>query len=212
MVLGNNVVGEWKSEGYNTVYFDDIEGAREVTRYLHSLGHRHIWFAGNLRLPWFTRRYEGYCQIMKEVGLTPRLSEFQSSAEDDVGYLAVKSIFQSNGKVSAIFAGDDTVARGAYRALRDKGLRIPADVAVVGFNDTEASILHPALTSVRAFPTQVGAHLAEVLLEVMGRPELAPKQCTIPTQLVKRESCALWGHSHEEEENSDKREYSEGAP
>ena len=201
VVLGNNVLGEWNSDEYNTVYFDDIEGAREVTRYLLALGHRNVWFAGNLRLPWFTRRYEGYRQIMEEAGLTPRLSEFQSNDEDDVGYLAVKSILQNNGKVSAIFAGGDTVARGAYRALRDKGLRIPSDVAVVGFNDTEASILHPALTTVRAFPEQVGARLAEVLLEVMARPELAPKQCTIPTQLVKRESCGPCAHVHEDGED-----------
>jgi len=58
-VLGNNVLGEWKSEEHDTVWFDDEHGAYEVTRYLQSVGHRDIWFAGNCKFTWFARLYEG---------------------------------------------------------------------------------------------------------------------------------------------------------
>jgi DNA-binding LacI/PurR family transcriptional regulator len=189
VVLGNNVLGEWYADEYSVVNFDDIEGARELTSYLLSLGHRDIWFVGNSRLPWFMRRYEGYRQVMEEAGLTPHFSDFESNTVEEVGYLATKSILLNMGTVSAIFAGDDVVARGAYRALRHKGLRIPEDISVAGFGDMEGSSLHPQLTTVRVFPRQVGARLAKVLIEGIERPDRPPRQWVIPTELIKRESC-----------------------
>ena len=91
VVLGNNVVGEWQKEAYNTVYFDDIDGACAMTRYLQSLGHQRIWFVGNLKLPWFARRYEGYRYAMQEAGLDPQLSDIDSENGEDIGYLAYQN-------------------------------------------------------------------------------------------------------------------------
>lgn len=189
VVLGNNVVGEWRSEKYDVVSFDDIEGARELASYLLSLGHRNIWFAGNSRLPWFMRRYEGYRQVMEEAGLTPHFSDFESNSVEEIGYLATKSILRGRGTVSAIFAGDDTAARGACRAIRDQGLRVPEDISVAGFGDTEGSTLQPQVTTVRVFARQVGARLAQVVIERIERPDGPARQSVIPTELVKRQSC-----------------------
>jgi len=86
-------------------------------------------------------------------------------------------------------AGDDQVAQGAYKALRDFHLRIPDDVSVTGHNDIEAAMLHPPLTTVRVFAEQVGKHLAELVLKRIECPTLPSQQFTIPTRLVKRESC-----------------------
>jgi DNA-binding LacI/PurR family transcriptional regulator len=91
VVLGNNVVGEWRSLDYDAVYSDDVQGAREMTLYLQTLGHRAIWFVGNCRLPWFARAFEGYRAAMEEAGLRPRLSEIESEDANEVGYLAAKS-------------------------------------------------------------------------------------------------------------------------
>ena len=190
VVLGNNVVGDWRPEEHSVVNFDDIEGARELTRYMLSLGHRNIWFVASSRLPWFLHRYEGYRQVMEEAGLDPHFSDFESNNVEEIGYLGTKSILRNAGTVSAILAGDDNVARGAYRALRDKGLRIPDDISVAGFGDMEASALHPRLTTVRVFPKQVGACLAKVLIEGIARPDRLPRQWVIPTELIKRESCS----------------------
>src|SRR5262245_4648930 len=60
VVIGNNVVGDWNKDQYSALYFDDIEGANDATRYLLSLGHRDIWYVGNCRMPWFERRSQGY--------------------------------------------------------------------------------------------------------------------------------------------------------
>src|SRR5436190_7863100 len=107
VVMGNNIVGDWDREESSALYFDDVEGAYDATRYLQSLAHRDIWYIGNCQLTWFKRRYEGYCRAMKDAGLVPHLSEFDSGEGEDLGYLATKSILKSVDPMTALFAGDD---------------------------------------------------------------------------------------------------------
>lgn len=191
VVLANNVLGEWRRQEANAVYFDDVGGSFEVARYLLSLGHRKIAFVGNCQLPWFSRRAEGYRRAMEEAGLDICLSEVNSDDDEEMGYVATKLLLQRSDPVTAIFAGDDAAARGAYKAVKDSGLSIPEDISIVGFNDTaEASALHPPLTSVRVFPEQIGKQLAELLLRRIARPDLPSQLTTLPTQLVRRESCS----------------------
>ncbi len=191
VTLGNNVVGERPPEQGGGVYFDDVGGAYELTRYLQALGHRQIGFVGNLRMPWYARRYEGYQRAMKEAKFKARLGELSSKDAEEMGYLTTRLLLRQAPPLTAIFAGDDTAARGAYKAVRDSGLSIPEDFSVAGFNDTlEALSLHPALTSVRVFTNELGKQLAEMLFQRIQRPDLAPGTITLPTQLVKRESCA----------------------
>jgi DNA-binding LacI/PurR family transcriptional regulator len=74
--------------------------------------------------------------------------------------------------------------------LREAGLSIPGDISVCGFNDTpEALVLYPPLTSVRVFPEIIGRLLGEMVLARIANTDLPPQNQTIPTQLVKRESC-----------------------
>ena len=191
VVLGNNVAGEWHKEECSAVYFDDVDGAYGLTRYLLSLGHRHIWFVGNCHMPWFSRRHEGYCKAMHEAGLTPLKNDVDSDDGEDIGFLGTKSILNRQERVTAILAGEDTAARGAYRALHEVGLRVPKDVSVVGFNDIpEAAALNPPLTTVRVFTDQVGKQMAELVLKKIVQRDSGTEVITIPTQLVKRESCA----------------------
>jgi DNA-binding LacI/PurR family transcriptional regulator len=189
VVMGNNVTGDWNKEEYSALYFDDVEGAYDATRYLLSLGHRDIWYVGNFQMPWFKRRYEGYRRAMEDAGLPSRTNEFDSGEGEDLGYLATKSILKSGEVMTALFAGDDAVARGAYQAIHEIGLRIPEDISVVGFNDTEGASLRPPLTSVRVFTEQLGRGMAALAVERLTRPDLPHEVITIPTQLVKRESC-----------------------
>jgi DNA-binding LacI/PurR family transcriptional regulator len=189
VVMGNNVVGGWEKDHYNAFYFDDIEGANEATRYLQTLGHRDIWFVGNCQMPWFARRYEGYRRAMENAGLPSRLNDIDSGEAEDVGYLATKSILKSGEPMTALFAGDDAAAIGAYKAIHEVGLRIPDDISVLGFNDTGAASLNPPLTSVRVFTEQIGRGMAGLAFERLSRPDLPTETITIPTQLVRRGSC-----------------------
>ena len=124
---------------------------------------------------------------MKEAGLKPRFSEIHSE-DRELGYLAVKSLLASGERPTALFVGTDQVASGVYQALQESGIRIPDDISVAGFNDTMGDVLHPGLTTVREFPKELGAHLAEFTLRRIQEPELPPQQLVMPTELIRRES------------------------
>jgi len=187
-VLGNNVLDDWRSNEYDSVWFDDEQSAYEMTRHLQSIGHRDIWFVGNCRFPWFSRLHKGYVRGMEEAGLAPRLAEFDAEQEENVGYLGAKSIFRSGERATAIFAGTDVCAHGVYNALRDLNVRVPEEVSVVGCDDSDALKLYPPLTTIRVFGEQVGAHLSQLVLNRIAQPERAAQKYTIPTQIIKRES------------------------
>lgn len=190
VVLGNNVLGEPRDFATNDVIFaDDTGGGQDITRYLISLGHRHIWFVGNTRLPWFARCYAGYRRSMEAAGLTPRCSSIDSEDDTDIGYLGTKSLLARGEAVTAIFAGNDPTAHGVYKALRDSSLRIPEDVSVVGCDDTVGAWLYPALTTIREFPEQLGKQMVEMILNRIAKPGQGPQHATIPTELIKRDSC-----------------------
>jgi DNA-binding LacI/PurR family transcriptional regulator len=189
-VLGNNVVDAKDDlREHDVVFADDIQGAFDMTRYLITLGHRNVGFVGNVRLPWFARCHAGYRRAMDEAGLAQRLNSTDSEDDVESGYLGTKSLLARNENITAILAGDDPTAHGAYKALRDSGLRIPEDVSVCGCNDTVGSWGHPPLTTIREFPEQLGKQLARVVLNRIESPGLEPQRIVVPTELIKRDSC-----------------------
>ncbi len=186
-VLGNNVSGEWTGDEHDAVFSDDIQGAFDLTNHLISQGHRDIWFFGDIELPWYARCAKGYRQSMEIAGLQPRLSEIHSD-DQQLGYLAMRSVLSRAERISAVFAGSDQIARGVYQALHQSGLRVPDDLTVAGFNDSEGSLMQPSLTSVAEFPNELGKHLAAFALTRMQQPGIPPQQLTIPTRVVLRDS------------------------
>ncbi len=189
-VLGNNVIGEWKPEGCDVAYSDDIAGAYEVTRHLIQKGHRQIGFIGNRQLPWYQRSESGYLRAMVEGKLPPNTFDFRTDGSQ-LGYLGTKSMLvQRKQLLTAIVAGSDPVAAGVYKALREIGLAVPDDVSVVGINDTQGADLTPALTSVREFPEELGRHLAEFVVKRIQNPLTPAQEVTFPTEIVHRDSVA----------------------
>lgn len=189
VALGNNLINEPQNLRHDVVFSDDIQGAYDITRHLIGLGHRHIGFVGNIYLPWFSRCYAGYRRAMEEVGLKPRQSVIRSENDGEVGYLGTKALLASNEPITAIFAGNDPSAHGVYKALRDSCLKIPDDISVAGCNDTVGPWLHPGLTTIREFPEQLGKSVVELLLRRIANPGAEPQRVTIPTELIKRDSC-----------------------
>lgn len=187
-VLGDNVLGDWSPESFDVVWSDDIQGAYEMTRHLQSLGHTRIGFIGNAQLSWLARRREGYLRAMRDANLPPYLVELEIPGLQELGYLAAKSMLAENPGVTAIFAGADLAAEGVCRALRDRNIRIGEDVSVAGFNDIEARVMHPPLTTVRQFPELVGKRLAQMVIARSLDPNIPPQRAVIPTQLVRRDS------------------------
>lgn len=189
-VQGNNVMRPWREGEYDTVYYDDVDGSYSVTRYLRSLGHRDIWFVGNRRMPWFDRCYDGFERAMSEDGLPSRAMSPDAEQPREVGYLGTKSLLAAQEAVTAIFAGSDATAQGVCEALRDSGLRVPDDVSVAGVDDIEAPSMHPRLATVHIFLEQIGRQLADFVISRIGQPDLSIRTATVPTRLVKGESCA----------------------
>ena len=191
IVLGNNVTGEWPNDKPQSIFFDDIGGAYELTSYLLSLGHKSIGFAGNLSLPWYLRRFQGYRKAMAEAGLPVGNSDVRASDGEEMGYLSTRLLLQKDPRPTAIFAADDPAGRGVYKAARDLGLRVPEDLTVAGFNDTpDAAALHPPLTTVRVFTEELGRQAGELLFKQISQPEVPTQSVVLPTQLIRRESCA----------------------
>jgi len=188
-VLGNNVIGDWIPDEYNSVFSDDVQGAFDLTSHLISQGHRDIWFFGDLSMPWYSRCARGYRNAMSQAGFVPRCSEIHAG-DQELGYLAMRSVLSRKEPVTAVFAGSDQIARGVYEALRQSNLDIPGDVSVAGFNDTEGALFDPPLTSVREFPEQLGQHLAEFTVRALKDPLGVRKQMIIPTKLITRQSTA----------------------
>ena len=181
VVLGNNFLGNAENYiGNDLVFADDIGGARDVTRYLISMGHRHIWFVGNTRLPWFARCFDGYSRAMEEAELAPRQSSIESEDDTEAGYLGTKSLLARGNAVTAIFSCNDSTAHGVYKALRDSRIGIPDDISVVGCDDTVGALLYPQLTTVREFPEQLGKQMARLVLDRIASPGQESATCHHP--------------------------------
>jgi DNA-binding LacI/PurR family transcriptional regulator len=206
VVLGNNIIGDPKSLKNDVIFSDETQGGRDMIRYLIGLGHRHICFVGNTRLPWFARGFEGYRRAMEEAGLVARVSSIDSEDDTEIGYLGTKSLLASGESVTAIFAGNDPTAHGVYKALRHSGMSVPRDMSVAGCNDTIGAWLSPELTTIREFPEQLGRHMVELLLGRIAKPHLEPRHITIPTEFIKRESCRSIHTSREDAPDMSSRE------
>ncbi len=194
-VLGNNMLGEHTHlQNCDAVYSDDIHGGLDTAQHLLRLGHRHIWFVGNSRLPWFARFLEGYRRAMTEAGLIARESSIDSEDDTECGYLGTKSLLARKEEVTAIIAGNDQVAGGVYKALREKALSIPEDISVVGCDDTVGMWLYPALSTTREFPEQLGRSLIDAVLMRIEDPDHEPQRVTVPTEFVRRDSCGRPPH------------------
>jgi DNA-binding LacI/PurR family transcriptional regulator len=189
-VFGNNLIGEPQDfENNDMVVADDIQGSQDATRFLIELGHRNIWFVGNTSLPWFARCFDGYRRAMEMSGLIPRESRANSEDDTESGYLGTKSLLAQDEPVTAIVAGNDPTAYGVYKALRDRNLKIPSDISVVGCDDTIGKWLSPALSTTVEFPEQIGKQLVELALNRISKPDQPPQRITVPTEFIRRDSC-----------------------
>lgn len=178
-----------------TVGCDNHGGGKEATRHLLELGRRGIAFLGHAstHYPEFHDRYRGHVAALKEGGVIPRPGlQFDAITTEEAGAAAAQALLASGERFDAILAASDLIAIGAMRALGLAGLRIPEDVAVIGFDDIPAaSLMQPPLTTVVQDPRLAGRKLVETLL---GRIREAPVGSTLlPTRLVVRRSCGSQG-------------------
>jgi LacI family transcriptional regulator len=180
-------------EGSVSVEATDHNGAMEATRYLLRLGHRRIAHITSLKSERFSvERLNGYREALVEAGVAVEadlLGEGNNSVES--GHVAAVSLLERPDPPTAFLAGNDEMAVGVMIATWQRGLRVPDDISVVGFDDAPiARQVFPALTTV-AQPIDIIARVAvEKLVGLVKGEAVEPEQVQIPTHLVVRRSCA----------------------
>jgi len=202
------------------VVADNYGGAYQAVRHLIGLGHRRIaYIHGPADLPCSQDRYRGYCDALHEVGLSPDPTLFQQGRfEPTSGRRGAEALFDLAEPPTAIFTCNDDTAYGVLDVAKVRGIRIPQDVAVIGFDDnTPSASTHPALSTIRQPFHEMGQCAAELLLSMLdpqyefsedwrrfstnyqSSPTASlekdrPLQIQLPTDLVVRESCGAAQH------------------
>jgi len=174
-----------------TIGCDNIQGGRDAARHLIEQGRHRIAFLGEAsgRYPEFHDRYRGYCLAHDEVGLPPPPLTLQADAitTEASGHDAMRRILLRGERPDAVFAASDLIAIGAMHALVEQGLSVPADVAVVGFDDiTAATLANPPLTTVAQDARAAGEMLVDALLAQLKGETV--KGAMLPARLVVRKS------------------------
>ncbi|HZU86488.1 MAG TPA: LacI family DNA-binding transcriptional regulator [Anaerolineaceae bacterium] len=134
-------------------------------------------------------RLAGYRKAFEDRGQSVRESLIAEGDFTEVGgYYAMQRLFPA--QPDAVFAASDIMAAGAMRAVLEAGLRVPEDIAFVGFDDLPVtSLVNVALTTVRQPVVQLGVQAVELLLDVIENGATPPRRIIIDTELVIRESC-----------------------
>jgi DNA-binding LacI/PurR family transcriptional regulator len=173
---------------YCTVGGDNVSGGRLATAHLLEQGCRQIAFFGDVKLPEVAQRHLGYCQALAEHGIAPEPRLLvPASFQPHAGDLAVRELRGRGVPFDALFAASDLLAMSAINGLRDAGLRVPRDVAVVGYDDIElAAYFHPPLSTVQQPIQAAGRALVAALLELVDGKAASSQQ--LPTRLIQRAS------------------------
>lgn len=174
--------------GLPSVVPDEVQGGRTATQELLGAGHRRIAFINTTTpSPAQSGRLAGYRSALEEAGIAfDEALVVPASPEQEGGYAATAAILASGA--TAAFCHNDRVAMGLYDGLRDQGLRIPDDIAVIGFDnqDVIAAHLRPPLSTVALPHYELGATGVRVLLGMEPAPTSGPLLIACPS--IRRES------------------------
>jgi len=188
------VAGHRTIEGVTDVVLDQRRAAELTLRHLYKLGHRKIAFMrGGSHSSDADDRWKCLKAAAKKIGievppeLTVQLVSRDSTPQ--LGFGPTKELLSRGVYFTALVCYDDVAAIGAIRAIMDRGLRVPEDISVVGFDDIEGASFHnPSLTTIRQPLRQMGAVAARILLQRIRGEEIFPAAEPIVPELIIRES------------------------
>lgn len=182
-----------QAPGLYALDYDNVEGARLATHHLLGLGHRRIAFiCGDLQHPDGEQRLHGYRAALEAAGLEvePGLV-LPGNFTEASGLAAVERLIDSGEPYTALFAANDQMAFGARLALHRRGLRVPQDVSLVGFDDLASAVYAiPPLTTVHHPVLELGELAAQAMLQLLAG-ELPTPVLPRP-RLVVRDSTRTW--------------------
>jgi LacI family transcriptional regulator len=191
------LVNRYSSDRDVFVGVDDVAGSGLATQHLLSLGHTRIaHLSGTLNASSAIDRRQGYRIELERAGIqaSPAL-EIETDWLESGGKRAMSMLLELRDPPTGVVCVSDRVAVGALEAIADRGLRVPEDVSVVGFNDIPAaSYVHPKLTTIRVPFPQIGKIAAELLIrQIEGRAQATAEHILLAPELVVRASSGPCG-------------------
>ncbi len=195
------IAGHRVIEGVTNVVLDQRRAAELTLRHLYSLGHRRIAFMrGGSHSSDADERWECMQAVAAELGipvrpeLTVQLKSRISTPE--LGLDPANELLQRKAPFTALVGYDDIAAIGAIRAIRDKGLRVPEDISVIGFDDIQSAAFHnPSISTIRQPLVRMGTLAAHTLLQRIRGESDVPQKLTVQPEIVIRESTGPPGKS-----------------
>jgi LacI family transcriptional regulator len=174
---------------YDSVMADDFGGGFLVTQHLIDLGHQHIaMVAGSLWAPSFAERYRGYHEACRRAGLQP-FEPIETPWERPAIAEMLERVFARIPQPTAFFCAHDAYAAFVMEALHDRGLRVPVDISVAGFDDlAPMRLVRPALTTIHNHPRALGRVAVQRLLARITGDQQPTQGITVGTNLVIRDS------------------------
>lgn len=180
------------SNFFSSVTIENERAAFDAVNYICSLGHKNIGVitscekntsVGMLRLEGYKRAL-----LQNNIEYNPNFSE-KGEYTFEAGFNAANKLLDKKLNITAIFASSDIMAIGASKAILKRGLRIPEDISIIGFDDIEyAKYFHPSITTIRQPAEEMGEKSVDILFSII-KEESENKHIVINTELIKRDSC-----------------------
>ena len=177
----------------DVTYADDTKASYEAIRWLiEQRGHRRIaMICASHKFPVIVRRHGAFCKAMADAGL-PVPAEYivEGDWSVETGRRSIASLLELPVPPTAVFAASDTIAIGALEAAEEMNYRVPADVAIIGFDDIPAaSWVRPRLSTVAQYPGEMGTLLAKALFQhILGEYGGSSRRFEVPCRFIERES------------------------
>ncbi len=187
------VLIEYPISGFNCVEIDDEEGGRIAGRYLAGKGHRKFAFVGETNFPKYginpiSSRLSGFCEVLREnkIEICNDLVWETPYHVDATRYLAVDKLKEPN-RPTAVFCATDLQAIGVLKAARQLNLRVPEDLAILGFDDLDIAE-YMGLSTIRQPLDESGKVAAELLFSRIANPNRSVQHIRLPLTLIERET------------------------
>lgn len=176
----------------DTILSDNRQGAHQAVTHLIELGHERIGFIGGIpRISTLTERRQGYEQALRDHGLnvSPELVK-ETQTRRERGRLLTEELLSLDAPPTAIFSGNNLTTLEILSTLHERGIRVPDDIALVGYDDVPWPMaLNPPPTVVDQPGYEMGRRAAEILLERLQDPSRSPTTVTLQPRLIVRQSC-----------------------
>lgn len=178
-----------------TVSIDNISGARKLTEHLINAGHKKIaYISGPMNVILSRDRLRGFQQAMAQYDFPVDPSYIQEGDyEIESGYNQMVKLLALEDPPTAVFVFNDEMALGTIKAVQDHGLKVPEDIAVVGFDNLKmATIFSPQMTTIDQPKYEIGQRATNMLLTLMKGGSLEKKKIVLKDELIIRESCGYF--------------------